>query len=182
MGCARGLDVAAGLLLALSACAHDPGPGQATLPDTRVALRLVDIGGETLNVAALRGQVVLLTVMTTWSEPAFLEVPLLSELQREYAEDGFVVVAVLLDDDPRVMPIFRDTFQIPYRVTRAYDPAGLTGDQGPFGPIGVLPTSVLLDREGHIAARMDGVWPPGALRTAVRALVSTEVAPDPGTQ
>ena len=96
MGCARGLDVAAGLLLALSACAHGPGPGQATLPDTRVALRLVDIGGETLNVAALRGQVVLLTVMTTWSEPAFLEVPLLSELQREYAEDGFVVVAVLL--------------------------------------------------------------------------------------
>jgi thiol-disulfide isomerase/thioredoxin len=182
MRCARRVDVLLALGLALAAgCAHRPDPAQATLPESRVALRLLDVEGETLNLGGLRGQVVLLTVMTTWSEPALLEVPLLTELQRDYA-GSLTVVAVFLDPDPRVLAIFRDTFQVPYRVTRPHDPAGLTGAEGPFGPIGVLPTSVLLDRDGRIAARMDGVWPPGALRRAVQLLVGTEVAPDPGTQ
>jgi hypothetical protein len=52
------------------------------------------------------------------------------------------------------------------------DPARFTGPEGPFGPIAVLPTSVLLDREGRILARMDGLWPPGLLRRSVEAAIA----------
>ena len=181
MRSARTLDALAAGLLALAACAHGRGDGQATLPESRVALRLVDVEGATLNVAALRGRVVLLTMMTTWVQPALVEVPLLTELYRDYGGE-LEVVAVVLDAEPRMLAIFKETFDVPSRVTRPVDPAALTGSEGPFGPIGVLPTSVILDRDGRIAARMDGVWPPEVLRRAVQRLVASNVAPDPGTQ
>lgn len=161
----------AALLLLLAGCAHqDPGP---TLPEGRVAARFERLDGTPLSLAALRGKVVLVTVITTWNDLALLEVPLLKELHEAHAPE-LQIVCVALDEDPTMLDIFARTFAVPYLVVRAHDPQRFTGDSGPFGPIGVIPTSVLLDRDGRVAARNDGTWAPDILRSAVQRLLAAK--------
>lgn len=168
MRCAR---AAAALLVLAGACAH--GPDARPLPDGRVAARFVADGGAPVTLAAFRGQVLLVTVLTTWNDFALLEVPLFEELRQAHAPD-FEVLCVVLDEDPKMREIFRETFGVSFPVVAPHDPPRFTSEAGPFGPIGILPTSVLLDREGRIVARNDGLWTPAVLREAVERLVREE--------
>ncbi len=169
------MNKAAQLLLCMGlltgGCAHSPA--DEALPQGRVAARLLTLDGKGRTLAASRGKVVLVTVITTWSGPALVEVPLLNELQRDYGPD-LEVLCVALDEDPAMIKIFGQSFNIEYTLLQAHDPALFTGPDGPLGPINIVPTSVLLDRQGRIAARMDGLWAPNVLREAVRSLVETK--------
>jgi thiol-disulfide isomerase/thioredoxin len=148
----------------LSACASQQG---AVLPEGHVALRLDSVDGEQITLGSFRGRVVLVTVVTTWSDYALLEVPRFKALLEKYPND-LAIVCVALDDDLQMVQIFRDRFEIPYAVGRVRDPQAFTSDKGPFGPITIIPTSILLDREGTVAARMDGMWPAKVLELAVQ--------------
>lgn len=160
-------------VFAASACASSSG---AELPSGRVVLRLTEVDGATLSLATLRGRPVLVTVMTTWADFALLEVPRFRALYEAY-RGRIEIVCVALDPDVRMVRIFRDTFAIPYRVAVVDDAAGFTGRDGPFGPVSVIPTSILIDAEGVIAARMDGMWPDGVLEQAVQK-VATSIGRD----
>jgi hypothetical protein len=152
------------LFLLLCACASQP---VQKLPEGRVALRLETLEGEPLTLGALRGTPVLVTIVTTWSDFALLEVPRYKKLSETYGSQ-LAIICVALDDDERMVRIFRDTFQIPYPVTTVDDRQKFTSEDGPFGPISIIPTSILLDREGNVAARMDGMWPLQVLEEAVQ--------------
>jgi thiol-disulfide isomerase/thioredoxin len=158
----------AALLLVLSACASQ---GARPLPEGRVALRLESLEGEPITLGGLRGKVVLVTIVTTWSDFALLEVPRFKKLAEAHGRD-LAIVCIALDEDERMVRIFRDTFQIPYLVTTASDPKALTSAAGPFGEITIIPTSILLDREGKVVARMDGMWPPHVLEDAVQKVAA----------
>ncbi len=151
--------------LLLAACA---GPKGVALPEGHVALRLVSPdGGDPITLGALRGKVVLVTVVTTWSDYALLEVPRFKALAEKHAGE-LAIVCIVLDEDPRMAQIFRDTFEIPYPVTMVGDPKTFMSERGPFGAITLIPTSILLDREGNVAARMDGMWPAKVLEEVVQ--------------
>lgn len=174
-----------GLIMAWAAtmgCASSTS-SEPRLSEKRIALRLIDTDGRSVSLAAQRGRVVLLHMIATWSDPALVEVPLLASLQDRYPED-LVVWGVSLDTDPEMIQIFRSTFDVPYPVLYPMSLARFTSGDGPFGPITVIPTSILLNREGRIAARMDGLWPPQALTQAVQDLVDLDrkVAGDPTNQ
>ena len=154
----------AGLALTLCACASQD---VRALPEGSIALRLDGIEGDPITLGSLRGKVVLVTVVTTWSDFALLEVPRFKALADKYAAD-LAVVCIALDEDLRMIRIFRDTFQIQYPVATVRDPKQFTSEEGPFGPITMIPTSFLLDREGNVAARMDGMWPREVLENAVQ--------------
>jgi thiol-disulfide isomerase/thioredoxin len=156
-----------GLLLLLG-CAAQQGP---SLPEGRVALRLETLEGLPLTLGALRGRAVLVTVVNTWSDFALLEVPRFKALAEKHPND-LAIVCVVLDEDRRMAEIFRDTFQISYSVAVVGDPKRFTSEEGPFGPITVIPTSILLDREGNIALRNDGMWPPDLLEESVQKVAA----------
>ena len=91
---------------------------------------------------------VLLNFWATWCEPCRTEIPWFSEFQRIYGDRDFVVLGVSLDEDgwKSVQP-YMNANPIHYRVmigtdevARRYD--GLTS----------LPTTLLIDRTGRIAA------------------------------
>lgn len=147
--------------VAVLACAGAP---PAALPERPVAHRFDALDGATFNLGSLRGAPVLVHVMTTWSSPALLEVPLLDELHRT---GRFEVLAVALDRESEVVSIFVETFGVSYPVVLPRDPADFVSDDGPFGPIGVTPTSVVLDPRGRIVARNDGTWDPAELNRIV---------------
>lgn len=153
----------------LSACAASTPTGPP-LPEGRLIYRFDALEGPPLSLSELRGRPVLLTVITTWADPAMVEVPVYKKLVERYGE-RLTVVCVVLDDSPNMARIFRDTFAIPYHVVTVADRPGFTGPSGPLGPIGSIPTSALIDAEGRIAARMDGMWDPEVLDRAVSALL-----------
>lgn len=160
-----------GVLLAHLACA---GPREASgpkLPQGPVGLRYRTLDGEVRTLGALRGQVVILHILTTWSDPALFEVPRLAELARSRPDD-VEVIALVLDPEPLTAAIFADTFDIPYSVGRVPRMEWFTSESGPFGPITVIPTSIVIDPTGRVAARSDGTWPPGVLERIVGRLAS----------
>lgn len=165
---------AAALALALAAGVGACATAGAPLRSGPLALRLRRTDGDTLNLGALRGRVLLLHLMATWAGPALLEVPTHLRLHRELGPRGLAIVAVALDDRPESVPIFAETFEVPYAVTTPFDAATLTGPAGPFGRIVTLPTSLLVDRSGHVVARQEGVWDPAELRARIEALLAED--------
>jgi thiol-disulfide isomerase/thioredoxin len=129
----------------------------ADLPVARVSARLEKIDGTMMSLAELRGRVVLVTFMATWSDPALLEVPVLKQVHASYPADRLAIVSVVLEDR-KLAEIFAKTFEIDWIVTTAEDPAAITSHHGPFGAITMMPTSFVLDRDGRVVARSDGLW------------------------
>jgi hypothetical protein len=163
-------------LIIAAACASTPKPPPDLVPHTPVSLRVERIdGGGVLTLGSLRGKVVAVTVITTWASLALLEVPRYKQLVATHDPKDLVVIAIALDDKKEMVRIFAGTFEIPYYVGTIEDPADFTSEHGPFGPITIIPTSILLTREGQIAARMDGVWPEGVLEAAVDRLVAGSI-------
>src|SRR5690242_10519370 len=70
---------------------------QAPAPD--VALRTAD--GDTLQLSAYKGKVVLVDFWASWCVPCKTSFPALDAIYREYEAHGLEVFAVNLDDDRR---------------------------------------------------------------------------------
>lgn len=160
------------VLLVCASCATSPA-GAPELPATRVSLRLAKLDGSPMYLAEQRGRVVLLTVISTWADPALLEVPRLKAMRAKFAETDLSIICVVMED-AKIAGIFEKTFQIPYLVAVPDDVVALSAPEGPLGGVAILPTSFLFDREGRFAARMDGIWPEGVLEEALDRLVHSE--------
>jgi peroxiredoxin len=109
---------------------------------------LNDASGDPVTLSALRGKVVLLNFWATWCVPCQLEIPWFVELQESRKSAGLEILGVSLDDDgwKSVKP-YVEARKVNYRiaignpeVTRLYD--GVTS----------LPTTLIIDRSGRIAA------------------------------
>ncbi|MCC7009418.1 MAG: TlpA family protein disulfide reductase [Acidobacteria bacterium] len=112
----------------------------------------LDQAGRVLQLGSLRGQVVLLNFWATWCVPCRQEIPWFAEFQQRYSARGFTVVGLSLDEDgwAAVRP-FAETHRIDYRLGVA--------DQSTVSSYGVqvLPTTVLIGRDGRIAMYGVGV-------------------------
>jgi len=61
-------------------------------------IRLIDADGKPVDLAALKGKVVVLNLWATWCAPCKTEMPTLAALQRAYAAQPVKVVAISTDD------------------------------------------------------------------------------------
>ena len=108
----------------------------------------------------------------TWCTPCRREMPLLSSMQREHADDGLVVLYVSLED-PQVLDSFLATHRfdgVQGRLDRAAD----YYDAGKFYPL-----SYLISRDGRVTQRWSGRPQEDWLRTEVaRALRDPYVVQD----
>lgn len=110
------------------------------------------IDGKTFDVAAERGNVVFLNLWATWCGPCRFEIPELQSMHNKYAAHGFKVVGVSLDDtgiDGVKQFVAKNAMTYPI----AYDP---DGKLAAILQSSVLPTSVIVDRTGHIVWKKYG--------------------------
>lgn len=156
------------LTVALAGCASS-SEGARKLPSGPVPLRYVAYDGGRRSLSALHGQPVVVSMVATWAGAALIEVERLLEVRRE-TDGAFALVVLVLDDEPTTAAVFADTFEIPELVGRVEDRARFEGEDGPFGPIAMVPTTVLLDAGGSIALRSDGPLPEGVLQEALQKL------------
>jgi thiol-disulfide isomerase/thioredoxin len=139
--------------------------GQATPP-----LQLVGLDGQDWDLARLRGKVVVVNFWASWCEPCVHELPVLGALAGQPGFDGRVaVVGVNYKESLDAIERFTAAHPIPYPVVR-----DKTGDMFKRWTAGVMPTTILVDRQGRARWRTAGEIGPGdtRLKSAIAALLA----------
>ncbi len=132
-------------------CSRPPSFGNVGEEAPRYAAPALN--GDSVSLAGLRGNVVLLNVWATWCIPCRKELPELQKLHEQYAARGLRVVGVSVDDGgaDRAVDQFVREFGLTYTILR--DPAENVSHA--FAIPGV-PASFLIDRNGKIVWRHPG--------------------------
>lgn len=163
--------LAAGYLTALwlRAPATDTATG-----GTAVEFRLPDLAGKEHRLEEWRGKVVVLNFWATWCPPCREEIPIFIDLQKRLGDQGLQFVGIAIDDVAAVAAYQRE-IGINY-------PSLLGGDGG-LGLMGAygnaasgLPFTVILDREGRIAARKIGAFRRAELEALLSPLLAVKSA------
>ncbi|MEE9381838.1 MAG: TlpA disulfide reductase family protein [Nannocystaceae bacterium] len=110
--------------------------------------------GSTFELASHRGDVVLLNVWATWCPPCRQELPELARLHRKHSDRGFSVVAVSVDNEDAVGRVrqLAEAMALPFPIVLD----ARSHVTGRFD-IRAFPTSVLVDREGIVRWRREGM-------------------------
>jgi thiol-disulfide isomerase/thioredoxin len=171
----RAIAVAAAVALLLAGCsANDPlaeqyqegsgqgyisGDGTVELPAGQrgdpVAFEGTTVEGDALSSADLAGEVVVVNFWYAGCPPCRVEAPFLASLSEEYADVAFV--GVNTRDYADQARIFEQDNGIGYPSILDVDTAGVQlAFAGSVAP-NAVPTTLVLDREGRVAARISGV-------------------------
>ena len=123
---------------------------------------LSDLQGKEVSLSDLKGKVVLLNFWGTWCGPCRKEIPDFINLSKKYKREGLEIVGITLTSgSPEKIQEFADQWGINYQlltdingnetqtVTALYGQA--TGKR-----ITGIPTTFIIDREGHIRQRYVG--------------------------
>ncbi len=76
------------------------------------ALRVPQLGGGTIDLAALRGKPVWVNFMATWCPPCRDELPLMGGFAARYASHGLVVIAVDVKEDESTVATYMDSLSV----------------------------------------------------------------------
>jgi len=114
---------------------------------------LKDSKGSDVKLSSYKGKVVLLNFWATWCGPCKVEIPWFSEFANKYGDRGLAVLGVAMDDDgwASVRP-YMEKARMSYRI--------MIGDDAlaqKYGGIDSLPQTLLIDRDGKIAAQHVGL-------------------------
>lgn len=118
------------------------------------AFEATDTVGRTVDLAVLRGNVVLLNAWAIWCKPCREEIPFLSQLQSREASRGLRVVGVNVDEASDREGVLAAEQRLGIRYTVWLDPDARV--QTLMGTSAV-PASVLIDRSGRMLWRHVGV-------------------------
>jgi thiol-disulfide isomerase/thioredoxin len=121
----------------------------------------VDLSGQTLegqrlDIAGLRGEPVVVNVWGSWCSPCRREAPALVAAAARLADRGVSFVGINTRDDDRAQALaFQRTFEVGY--PSLVDDGGtlLLALRGAVAP-NAIPTTLVLDGQGRIAARITG--------------------------
>ena len=136
--------------------AAEPAAARTEVGDVMPAYSATYLDGKTLDLAAEKGNVVLLNVWATWCGPCRFETPELQTLHEKYAQRGFKVIGVSIDEGGlEAVKDFVTENKITYPI--ALDAEGRVAN---VLRTTVLPTSVMIGRDGRIVWRKVGAIMP----------------------
>lgn len=139
-------------------------------PDPAPDFQLAGLDGKPVTLAGSKGKVVLVNFWATWCGPCRAEVPDLVELQNKYKDQVQIIGLVVDDEDQAAIKAFVAEFGINYPVALATDAMRLQ-----YGGIPALPTSFVLDAQGRIVQKHEGLRDPVLYEVEIRALLGLPI-------
>ena len=154
-----------GLAVALSGCSSGgtssaeesfvSGDGSVTfvkIADRKIAPEITGLTLSGTNYTYLKDRVAVVNVWASWCSPCRAEAPILVSLANKYTNVAFI--GILTRDNPSNAEAFERRFKIPYPTV--IDDSILIGFKGSL-PANAIPSTVILDKKGRVAARISGV-------------------------
>lgn len=166
--------VAGAVLAVLSRESVPPpiAPGQAA-----PGFELPTLGGETVRLSDLEGQVVLVNFWATWCKPCEEEMPSMQRLYQAFEGRPFQLLAVSVDDATAPVQEFRERFQLDFPILLDPEKRAAAAYQAYR-----FPETVLIDARGEIVGRFIGPreWDSPAYVEQIRSLLPDSApAPEP---
>ena len=172
-----GVALAAVLAIGLSACAPDPvndsflsgdNPGYVAADGAIVEIPVAERGepvtafggvtedGEDFDSAELAGKVTVVNFWYAGCAPCRVEAPILEEVSQQFGDDGVSFVGVNVRDQAGTAASFEETYGVTY--PSILDVESGTAQLAFAGPVpaAAVPTTIVLDQEGRVAARVLG--------------------------
>ncbi|MEU3551629.1 TlpA family protein disulfide reductase [Streptomyces longwoodensis] len=134
------------------------------------------INDGTLDLADWRGKVVVINVWGSWCAPCRAEAPTLKKVSDATRKLGVRFVGFDTRDNDAAGRAFERTYKITYPSFRDPDGRLVLRFNGRV-PVSAVPSTVLIDRSGRVAARIIGPTSYETLNTVVRGLAAEK----PGT-
>ena len=114
---------------------------------------LKDLEGRVASLKKYRGKIVVINFWATWCAPCLAEIPEFVRLQRSYRNRGIQVIGVTY---PPVNPARVRRLAVKSRINYPL----LFGNRRIaklYGVTNLLPVTIIVDRQGRLEARIDGV-------------------------
>ena len=128
---------------------------------------LEDSAGKTATLKDYRGKIVVLDFWATWCHGCKEEIPWFAEFEHKYGAQGVAVVGVSLDEEgwKAVRPFIQEA-KVPYRIVLGNDATAQK-----YG-IQAMPDTLLIDRQGKIAAAYTGMINKDEVEKNIRTLIA----------
>jgi thiol-disulfide isomerase/thioredoxin len=127
------------------------------------------LGGGTDSLDRYRGKVVLVNLWASWCAPCRSETPALEQLYKENRARGLVVLGIDQGESADAAAAFARELHLEYPIL--LDEGQKYGNA--YAAVG-LPTSVVVDRSGHIVRGIDGEMTLAQMRDAIAPAFRTQ--------
>jgi thiol-disulfide isomerase/thioredoxin len=114
----------------------------------------VTLEGDELALSDLLGEVVIVNTWASWCGPCQDEMPLLLDIAKNYQRDGVSLLGINVEDKPKDAKEFAAKFDIDFPSLVDADSKLLASLPGV--PPNALPSTLIIDRNGQIGARIVG--------------------------
>lgn len=134
---------------------------------------LPSLDGRKVKLSDFRGKAVLLNFWATWCPPCKVEMPWFADLQKQYGQDGLVVLGVAMDDsEPATIAKFASEMGVNYQVL-----LGTNKVSDDYGDVQYLPTTFYIARDGTIVDKMTGLLGRKDIEDAVKKTLNANYKP-----
>ncbi|MGO1199444.1 MAG: TlpA family protein disulfide reductase [Dermabacteraceae bacterium] len=153
-----------------------PGDGVATeIPPADRGQPLEVVGTtydqEDFSSSEHRGEVLVLNVWYASCPPCRKEAPDLQAIHEEYQDQGVFFIGVNVRDSAGPAAAFEETYGITYPSMPDTDAEIMYSLRGQVAP-NAVPSTLVIDREGRVAARISGAADPSVLRAMLDAVIA----------
>jgi len=135
-----------------------------------------DLQGKDTSLGDYNGKVVLVNFWATWCDPCREEIPWLIDMQRKYADKGFTVLGIAMDEEGKkaVAPyVSNEHFDVNSQKLTMNYPIVIGNDDiaEKFGGLLGYPTSVLISRDGKQVKRITGIISEAEMSHTIESLL-----------
>ena len=130
-----------------------------------------DLSGKTFHLRDFRGKAVLLNFWATFCTPCKTEMPWLNEFQKQYRDQGLVVLGISTFDDEAAIRKFIKPLGVEYTMA--------AGDESidDLYPAAGMPYTIYIDRNGRIVDKVIGLKKREIIEDEIKRILASGPAP-----